>query len=559
MTTIETHAHGGDVAADRPAPSTAEAFFSGVGAWAITTDHKRIGRIYLGFGLLGLLGTTVLGALLGAERMGSGSLIDGNALLQIFQAQRVGLVFAALIPIALGLAIAVTPLQLGARQIAFPRVALTGCYAWIGGLALSFAALGRNGGFGGGDTNAVDLFLAGHALMLLGLSASAGCVATSVLTTRAPGMTMRRVPLFAWSTLIASLGMLMALPVAFGAIVYLFVDHRIGIDANFGGVDQMSAWIGWLFSVPTVIVFALPAVGVAAELMPVTFKHRQELRGVTFAGMALIGVTALAAVTQQADGHQISLDSNQTLSQFIDGALPFLVFAALPVLGLVIVLGLGALTAKGGVSGGRPQITAAFVFGFLGLLMIALGLVANLLLNVADLELYGTSFEEGATLLVAYGAAMGVMGGVCFWAPKLWGRVLPDKLVLPLVLPALGGALLAGVPLCIAGLLDQIGGIPSNDAQVAAMLDTEYHETAELWNALSMVGSGLMALAVVAFVLLMAKTFTGAGETADPNPFGGHTVEWGSSSPAPADNYEWVPTVASASPRFDLTLEGSRS
>jgi heme/copper-type cytochrome/quinol oxidase subunit 1 len=552
MTTIDTHV---DAAGEPATASVVGSFFAGVGTWATTTDHKKIGRLYLGFGLFGLLAASLVGALVGAERMGSGDVFERGAMLQIIQSYRLGLIFAGLIPVALGLAIAVAPLQLGARQIAFPRLALTGCYAWLGGLALTIAALGRNGGFGGGDPNAADLFLAGHGLMILGLLASAGSVAASVLTTRAPGMTMRRVPLFAWSCLISALGMLLALPVVFGAIIYLFIDHRLGLGENFGGVEGMGDWLSWVYSMPVAVVFALPAVGVAAELMPVTFRHRMPMRGVAFAGIALVGVTALAAVTQQADGHPVSFDSDQTFGDFLDGALSFLIFAGLPLLGLLITMGLGALTAKNGVANGRPRLTAAFVFSFLGLGLVLLGV--NALMNIADLELAGTSFEEGATLLVVNGAVMAVLGGVLFWAAKLWGKVVPEKLAFPLVLPALAGAALSGLPLCIAGLLDQVGGVPSTDAQAIALLDTTGVSGEGLWSALSMVGLLLVVLTVVAVALLLVQTALSSAETAPQNPFGGHTVEWSTSSPAPADNYEYVPTVASATPQFDMTYEGS--
>lgn len=551
MTTIETHA---DAAGD----SVVASFFAGVAAWATTTDHKRIGRIYLGFGLIGLLASTVIGALLGMERLDDSAVFDSDVLVQLFQAQRVSLVFAGIIPLTLGLAIAVVPLQLGARQIAFPRLALTGLYSWLGGLVLTFIALGRNGGIGGGDPQAVDQFLAGHGLMILGLLASAGSVAVSVLTTRAPGMTMRRVPLFAWSCLIGALGMIIALPVAFGAIIYLFIDLRLGIAANFGGAEGIGAWVGWIFSVPAVAVFALPAVGVAAELIPVTFKARQQVRGVAFAGIALVGVTALAAVTTQ-PSHPVSLDGDQSFGVFFDDLLPFLVFAGLPLLGLLIVMGLGALTAKAGAVNGRPRITAAFLFSFLGMGMVFVGLVGNLLMAITDLELLGTTAEEGAVLYVVYGSAMAVMGGVAFWAPKLWGRVLPEKLVLPLVGLSLLGTVLASLPLYIAGFLDQAGGIPANATDVATILSLDYHDSASLWNALSMVGHALMVVSVLAFVLLLLQACTGRGEAAADNPFDGHTIEWGTSSPAPADNYEHVPTVASPSPVFDMTSEGSRS
>lgn len=551
MTTIETHV-------DAAGESGVASFFAGVGAWATTTDHKRIGRIYLGFGLLGLLASTVMGAMLGAERLSDSDVFGRDILVQLFQAQRVSLVFAGIAPLALGLAIAVTPLQLGARQIAFPRLALTGCYAWLGGLVLTFVALGRNGGIGGGDEQAVDQFLAGHGLMIVGLLASALSVATSVLTTRAPGMTMRRVPLFAWSTLIASLGMLLALPVAFGAVVYLFVDHRIGIQANFGGSEGIGPWLGWVFSVPAVAVFALPAVGVAAELIPVTFRSRAPMRGVLFAGIALVGVVALAAITTQ-PAHVVSLDGDQSFGTFLDGLLPFLIFAGLPVLGLLIVMGLGALTAKSGTANGRPRITGAFVLSFLGMGMVFVGLAGNLLYGIDDLHLVGTVFEEGTVVYVVYGATMAVMGGVAFWAPKLWGRTMPERMLLPLALPALAGTVLASLPLYVAGLLDQVGGLPANDAQLGAVLSLDYSDSAGVLNSVAMVGHVLMLVAVLAFVMLMIQSFAGAGDSADQNPFGGHTVEWSTTSPAPPENFEFVPTVASATPQFDMTYEGGRS
>jgi heme/copper-type cytochrome/quinol oxidase subunit 1 len=553
MTTIDTRA---DTAAGSDDSSAVVSFFTGAASWVVTIDHKRIGRMYLGAGMSVLAAASVVGLILGLERADEAtSVVAGDALLQVFQAYRVGLVFGAILPLALGLSIAIAPLQLGARSIAFPRVALAGFYAWLGGLALAMSALGANGGIGGGDSDAVDLFLAGHGLMIVGLLASAGSVATTVLTTRAPGMTMRRVPLFAWSALVGALGMVLALPVVFGAIVYLFLDHRYA-QLNFGGSEAIADWIGWVYSVPTVALFALPAIGFAAETIPVAFKARPAMRGVAFAGIALVGVTALAAVTQQFV-HAVTIDT--TGQEFLEGAVPMLIFTGLPLLGLLIVMALGALTAKNGLAGGRPRISAPFAFGFLGLGMIAVGLVGNLLQSITDLELVGTTFEEGATLYVVHGTALAVMGGVVFWAPKLWGRVLPDTQVLPLALLGVLGAILASLPLYIAGFLDQAGGLPANDADVSAILSTGEVEGGAIWTILSLVGHGIIALTVVAFVGLMIKTFTGPGSAADENPYGGHTLEWSTPSPAPAHNYDHVATVASPTPQFDLTHEGSRS
>ncbi|NNE11033.1 MAG: hypothetical protein HKN41_02185 [Ilumatobacter sp.] len=555
MTTIDTRPDAESAPGDTAADSALVRFFVTAAAWVTSTDHKRIGRLFTVSGLLLLIDTAVVGLLLGLERVDEGSaLLDGDALLQLFQTYRFGLVFATLAPMAIGLAVAVVPMQLGARSIAYPRLAMTGFYAWLGGAALVVSSLIANGGVGGGDADMVDLFLAGHGLMILGLLAAAGCVATTVLTTRAPGMTMRRVPLFSWSSLIGALGMLVALPVAFGTIIYLFLDHRYE-QFNFGGGEGIAGWVGWVFTVPAVIVFAVPAVGVAAELIPVAFRTRHAMRGVAFAGIALVGVAALAAATQQLV-HDVTFDTS--VETFFEGAVPTALFSGLPLLGLAVVMALGALTAKQGIAHGRPRITAPFVFGFFGLGMVLVGVLGNLVYGITDLELIGTSFEEGATIYVTYGTALAVMGGVVFWAPKLWGRTISDGKALPLALLGVTATVLASLPLYIAAFLDQAGGYPVNDADVARILAIGDVDGGSLWVTLSLAGHALMALTVVAFLGLLLMSWFRA-PSSDDNPYEGHTIEWSLPSPAPSYNYEHVPTVASPTPQLDLTHEGARS
>jgi heme/copper-type cytochrome/quinol oxidase subunit 1 len=246
MTTIDPNAEViassvevGDSALGRLLASVAD--------WLTSTDHKKIGRLFLSGGLLGLLGTVAINVFLGIERSGIGN-IDDNAIAQILDAQRVGLVFGTLLPLAIGLCVAVVPMQLGARSIAFPRLAAAGLWLWAGGLILSMIALVNNGGGLGGDPDMVDLFLGAHGLMAIGLAATGVSIATSVLTTRAPGMSMRRVPFFAMSALVTGLGLVIVMPVLLGTLTYLFVDHRNGREA-FGGNTGLYDWAGWIFSV----------------------------------------------------------------------------------------------------------------------------------------------------------------------------------------------------------------------------------------------------------------------------------------------------------------------
>jgi heme/copper-type cytochrome/quinol oxidase subunit 1 len=268
--------------------------------WLTSSDHKKIGRMFIGAGLLGLLATITVNILVALERVdGESAAFDADSWQQLLGSQRVGLVFGVALPLTAGLSIAVMPLQLGARALAFPRLAAASMYAWLGGFILSIIALVDNGGFGGGNGDMVDLFLAAHGLMALGFTGVGISLVTSVLTTRAPGMTMRRVPFFAFSTLVYGLGLVLVMPVLFGMLIYLFVDHRSGAREAFGGNQGIATWAGWMFTQPTTFLFAIPAIGVFADLLPTTFRKRTPMRGIVLAGLGLIGMSALAATTQQ--------------------------------------------------------------------------------------------------------------------------------------------------------------------------------------------------------------------------------------------------------------------
>ena len=161
-----------------------------------STDHKIIGQLFLFGGLLGLLATVVVNVIIGIERVDGGDLTFDDAISQLFDAQRVGLVFGAALPLALALCVAIVPLQLGSRAIAFPRLATIGFWLWFGGLVLNIVALASDGGTLGGSGDMVDLFIASLGLMAVGAVAAAMSIGATVLTTRAPGMTMRRMPFF---------------------------------------------------------------------------------------------------------------------------------------------------------------------------------------------------------------------------------------------------------------------------------------------------------------------------------------------------------------------------
>ena len=535
MTTIDLASH------DTAAGAAHSRAPSAVAAWITTSDHKRIGRLMATCGLVGLLGIAVVGGVLGALRLdgaGAPSASKADVATQLFALARVGLVFFAVLPLLLGVAVAVVPLQLGARSLAFPRLATAGFWAWLFGTILVIVAIAANGGPGGGAPNFVALFLSAFGVMIVGLVAVAGSLATTILTTRAPGMNMRRVPFFAWSVLITALGLVLMLPVVFGMVIYLYVSHRYN-RAPFGGNQGILNYLGFSLTQPQTYLYALPAIGFVAEMIPVTTRRRMPLRGVVLGGLSLVGIAALAGVTQVAHPLPWSgsgLNFKEFGTKFGD-LLDFGFFNDLPVLGLVIVLLIGPLAFKGA----KLKITAPFVFGFFGVGMILVGMVGGLLTNITDLALANTVFEEGAFTYVAYGTVLTAFGAIVYWGPKLWGRRMPDKAVMPLALLGVTATILASLPMYVAGFADQ----PAN------AISFDYSGPQNLWNLLAMAGHFLMALTVLAFIGLAVKNFM-RGEAAGDDPWDAQTLEWATTSPAPRNNFVDQHTVMSAEPLVDL-------
>ena len=538
MTTIDTASPAA------PAGARSTNVVTTFGAWITTADHKRLGRMLIGTGLVALLGIAAVGGLLGLERIDvNASLLNSGSLDQLFSIYRVGLAFFAVLPVMLGLGVAIVPLQLGARALAFPRLATAGFWTWFFGMALIVLSIAANGGPGGGASKYVALYISAFGVMLGGLTFIAISLATTVLTTRAPGMNMRRVPVFAWSVLVSSLGLVVMLPVAIGATIYLYVSYRYNRLA-FGGNVGILDWTGFSLTQPQTFLYVLPAVGFMAEVVPVTARKRMPKRGFVLGGLALVGVAAIAGTTQLP--HVLPWAGSKLYLGHIGTKLGDLVnysfFNVVPVLGVLIVMLLAplAFAAKKG-SRVAPKITAPFVFGFFGVSMILVGMLASILNGIVDLDLRGTVYEEGVYTYVAYGAILASLGAITFWGPKLWGRRLAEKKVLPLALLGVLATILASLPYLIAGFADQ----PANAVTFS------YSGPHALWNTLSMIGHFLMVLTVLAYAGLAVQGFR-TGELAGDDPWDAHTLEWATSSPAPDNNFAELHVVMSAQPLLDL-------
>ncbi len=526
MTTIDTHA-GATTRAD------GSSLVAKVAAWTVSSDHKKIGRLMAGEAMVAGIAAAVIGVLIGLERMSNGyGIFPGDATPQLVALFRYLLVFGALAPFMIGIAVAVVPMQVGSRAIAFPRLAQFGFWAWDLGSVLVIISLVANGGPVGGNSNMVDLYVLGVGMAAAGLAAAAVSVASTVLTSRAPGMTTDMVPALSWGGLVSSVAAVLALPVVIGTVAYLYVDHTYA-RAAFGGNKAVSDWLGFALTQPMTYVFAVVAAAVLADIAPVAAGARNPLRGAVYAGLGLISTGLLGAVTQS----QHTLATDGSAADTVSSLIPYLLLNGLPVLGVLVVLGASLFVLKQG----SPKVGAAFVFAFMGTGVLLLGMVASMLQNLEAAGLAGTVFEEGATTLVVHGSVMAGLGALLHWAPKLWGVVVPEGKALPLVGASLIGAVLAGAGNLLAGFSDQPAG---------AVDAFDYDGPRALWNVVVVAGHALFALGLVGVALAIVSALRSGATTSD-DPWNGHTLEWAIPSPAPRDNFAALATVGSAEPVLD--------
>ncbi len=499
----------------------------GLVGWMTTVDHKRIGRIFVVIPLLYLVGALVIGVLLGLERVDpeGAAILPLDKVAQLVSIYQLGLAFLVVIPLLLGIGIAIVPLQIGARGIAFPRAAALAAWSWVGGSALLIVAYCINGGPGGGRTNGVNLFLSAFVVVILSLCLAAVCLATTVMTMRTKGMAMSDVPMFAWASLVTSSLLLVTLPVLLADLVFLFVDNKHA-SVQFGGNAAMSAYIDWIVRQPQTYLFALPALGIVAEIIAVMAGQRPAHRQTTMAAIGLGGILGVGIVFQTA------LTPNVTTQPLFNA------MAILAVLPPLIVLATSGVTLRAG----KPKLASPLVWAVGALLMAVLGAGAGVLTGFKGLALQGTVYETAQFHAVLFAAVLGAFGALAYWGPKLWGRRLPEGPSGVLALLGLLAVSLVVIPDLIAGFLDQPAGEVNFDK----------YSSAVALNALTFAGLALLLVVVLAFGLVALRAFSRTGAIAGNDPWDGQTLEWATSSPPPLHNFtDDLVEVTSATPLLD--------
>jgi len=510
---------------------------TGLAAVVGSGDPRTIGKLFVGTSLLFLIASGIAGALVGIEQLDStgNEIFGADTAVRVFTLHSTAALFLGVLPLLLGLATAVVPLQVGASTVAFPRATAASYWVWLVSGGLVLASYGIDGGPWGTELDAVGLYLAGLIAVVIALTVATISVVTTVATLRAPGMSLRRTPLFSWSVLVGGSVWLLTLPVLAGMLLLAFVDLRYGDGQLMGGSAGVYDRISWWFWQPTLYVMAVPALGIIADVVPVFARRRHQRHS---AAMFLIGATAALGFGAWAQ-LGVTLDGGGTAPWLGEGPWIVLGFLAIvPVLGL---LGLWTSTLFAGkVRLGTPLVLSLFA----GLLLVG-GFAAGGATVVDALDLDGTTWMTGQATLVLLGSVLAGLAGVAFWAPKLYGKLLPDALTRLGGTIVFLGALVAAVPLAIAGTLSQgrfvAGGIGAVDAGDV--------DTVELLDLVSGIGLAVVVLGGVVVALALVKRRSGEGPGDDP--WDGHTLEWTTSSPPAIGHFATLPEITSEAPVYD--------
>ena len=530
-----------------------------------TSDHKNIGRLYIFFGLSGGLLALILNILVRFERINIGSVgvLDFGSSNQFFQTwslSRTTLLFFCVLPLLIGLASYIVPLQVGAPSLSFPRAAALAFWAWVIGIMIHVVTVFTDGGLGepdpisqfaqGMDPEATELSMLSIAMVVFALLLGTVCVLATIISQRPQGMTLFELPLFSWSMLIAGGIWVLALPVWLSNLAISWVDFQ-GADAlRYGAVENIWDQLSWLWSQPMIFAFAIPVLGIAGDVIPVSSGVPQRQYRVQQIAIGAMGALSFGAFVQPFFNPDVA---NQAV---------FVVMGILIILPILVFLGgLADTSIRGNLS-----ISAHLILSVVGVLALLVAAVASAFhdsgpaigaiqeINDSWLDgliswlrdVQGTVLATAVMEHVLIASVIGIIAGLYYWAPKIFGYQLNRNVGILSALTLLGGLALSGGSNIINGILDE-GDEVYHSSAYEGVWDSN---AVEFFNIVGAIGS-ILLLAGIGLVILDLTISVILRKGNDENvkdPWGGHTLEWATDSPPPTGNFTDAPVVDNERP-----------
>jgi len=524
-----------------------EGNYPGIFGWLLTTDHKRIGLLYFWCIVTFFCVGVVLGLLLRLELFAPGETIMGaqtyNA---VFTLHGVIMIFLFIIPgIPAAFGNLIMPIQIGARDVVFPKLNLFSWYLYVIGALLAVTSLFTGGGppdtgwtfyvpfSAQTSTNvslaAVAVFFLGFSSILTGLN-----FVTTIHRLRAEGMTWMRIPLFTWSLYATAWIQVLATPVIGITVALLFAERVIGtglFDPTQGGDPIMFQHLFWIYSHPAVYIMVLPGMGVVSDIIPV-FARKPAF------GYKAIVVSsiAIAFAGSLVWAHHMYTSGMSDMAVLVFSFLTFIV--AIP--SAIKVFNWLATMYQGSILLDPPLL---FALSFI--LLFTIGGLTGLVLGAAatDVHVHDTYFVVGHFHFVMFGGTgMAFFAAMHYWLPKIYGRMY-DKTVATVAWIAINiGFLILYISMKVLGMQ----GMPRRYY--------DYVPEFTGLNQLSTIGSWILA---VGLVLMFVNIFRGLfkGDPIGDNPWGGASLEWQIPSPPPHSNFGEEDPVVTHGP-YDFKKAG---